>query len=209
MTFGESIQGRDIRKAGDRYAAWEDEIVRVNYVGQHALKRCHALLPHRTCVSIGSRVRQIGIRANKSPYGDEWTEAESDYLKENYQKKSLTQMVKDLEGRTRTAVAQRCKVMKLNRRGRDGWYTAGEVKDILGFSDSYVAKLIKIGYLKAQRHNDNGHRGDAWEIREQAIYDFITTYPLLLQARAVDIVQLINIATKGDIKYDVGAKRNE
>ena len=198
---------QDIRQSGDSWAEWENEILRLNYNGYGALKKCKHLLPHRNLAAIQSHAnRYLGIKAIQRNgvlrFREKWVEWEDAYLEKSYQIESLYTMSKYLE-RTPCAVAQRCKVLNLNRMGRDGWYALSEVALIFGCAKNTVGKLITDNLLVAKRRFQGENPNNMWEIKEDALYNFITKYPDFLQGRIVDMFQLVNILTKGDIKHTV------
>lgn len=144
---------------------------------------------------------QVVSRAAFPKAGDVWTAEEDEFLKENRQKRSIYWLSTQMK-RSKASINWRCQILKINGDGREGWYTQTEVCNILDIGHIMVNKLIKEGRLKANRRNGEGEYKD-WEIREESLYSFITKFPQFLQNRHPDMVQLVDVLTKGDIKYKV------
>jgi hypothetical protein len=186
----------------------EIEILKQEYKGKSPAHRVQKALRERSVVSrsifaIQHKARehnlQLVTRKSFPNGGKEWSEEDDEFLLKYRQQRSLSWLREKLK-RSMAAINWRCSVLNINGDTRDGWYTLVETAEILGMQHVLLGKLIKENKMRAMRRNGKGEYKD-WEIREEDIYAFATRYPQFLQNRNCDMVQLVNILTKGGIKY--------
>ena len=94
-------------------------------------------------------------------------------------------------GRTVTSVKARAGRIGASWRDRDGWYTAQEVSEILGFGPHWVKDRISRGMLTANQ--TGGREQGVWRIQQKDLRDFIRRYPHELIGRNLDVVQVVEI----------------
>jgi hypothetical protein len=201
------IRYRNSRIWGDA----EINLLKQEYNGKSPATKCKLLLiqllgKKRSLYSIQHKAQEYRLQRQyvnlHSRSCKKWTGDEDALLIENRQKYSLTWLSENLK-RSITSVNNRSAILDLKGEARDGWYTYIETAEGLGVSPAMLSNLIKDGKIKAIRRNgDSGNNSD-WEIREENIYSFITRYPQFLQNRRPDMLFLVNILTKGDIKYKI------
>jgi len=188
----------------------EVEIVKQEYKGKSPAQSCKRALKEklnseRSLFAIQHKAKEFGLQivslASFPRNGKDWTEKEDEFLIKNRQRYSLYYCSEKLK-RSLAAINWRCSFLHINGEGRDGWYTLSEASGILGIHVSLLRKIVKDGMLVAKRRNPNVKESD-WEITEDGLYDFMTQYPMFLQNRHCDMVQVIDILTKGGIKYKV------
>jgi hypothetical protein len=186
----------------------EIEIIKQEYKGKDPAHRVQKAMRERlgtmrSIFAIQHKAQELNLqcvtRKSFPNAGKNWTQAEDDFLIEYRQKRSLFWLKKKLK-RSMAAINWRCSVLNINCGVRDGWYTLVETAEIFGMQHELLGKLIKENKIRAMRRNGKGEYKD-WEIKEEDIYAFITRYPQFLQNRNCDMVQLVNILTKGGIKY--------
>jgi hypothetical protein len=189
----------------------EKNLLRLYYNGYGASIKCSRILAEngysRTPCACQSQAKIWGLQTNiNSGRFKDWTKEEDDFLIENAEKHSKYWLSKKLH-RTVNAVIYRRKYLGINGFSKDGWYNLVETAGILGIGYKTTIDLIKNGKLKATERNDGDRRKDFWEITEDSLYQFFTTYPSFLQGRNCDMVQVLAIATKHDFKYKTEAER--
>jgi hypothetical protein len=189
----------------------EIKLLKQEYNGRSPARKCVKLLKERLNIersiyAIQHKAKEYGLQCVQLKSfprgGEDWSESEDKFLLENRQKHSIYWCCEKL-GRSMASVNWRCSHLKINADSRDGWYTLAETAEILGIHISLIRELVRGGKLKATRRNENKGVNSDWEVTEKAIYTFITQFPQFLQNRHPDMVQLVEILTKGDIKYKV------
>ncbi len=188
----------------------EVELLKQEYKGKSPAIKCHKLFKER----LGSNRSVYAIQHMAQKYGlqvvfvasfprshEKWTKEQDEFLINNRQKHSLQWLSEKLQHST-TAINFRSALLKLNGKAKDEWYSLSEVSEGLGISFVMMRNLIDSKKIRATRRNGEGHNND-WEVREEDIYTFLTHYPQFLQNRRPDMLFVINILTKGGIKYKV------
>jgi hypothetical protein len=191
---------------------WQEEeknLLRLYYNGYGASIKCSRILAEngysRTPCACQCRAKILGLQTNiNSGRFKDWTKREDNFLRETTERHSKHWQAKKLH-RTVSAIVYRRKILELNGFGQDGWYNLVQTAEILGIGHKTTIDLIKNGKLKAVKRKDGDNLKDLWEISEDSLYQFFTTYPSFLQGRNCDMVQVLAIATKHDFKYKTGA----
>jgi len=71
------------------------------------------------------------------------------------------------------------------------WYSASEVRRILGCGDSVLKRYIANKELRAMQLSDE--KGYRWKIYRKHLRDFIRTYPDTLTGHNIDIIEVVSI----------------
>ena len=186
-----------MRKTNHGWTDEEREIVRRDYRQTVASRRELANRLGVTEPSVANQIAKMGLakRSDRRP----WTPEENSRLLDLIEKKSPVQIAKSMS-RTMNAVVVQAKRLNASRGNRTGWYTMGEVCEILGMDHHWVRRRIENGSLQATRQNggtpeDNpeDNKGKTWRIEEKDLRKFIRRHPHELNGRNVDLVQLVNI----------------
>jgi len=149
--------------------------------------------------AVKKRAAQLGVAMTKEK---PWSEAElellikSSHLVSNY----IVYKFKKA-GYTRSLNAI---VLKRKRMGYkpEGYYSANSAAQAFGTDAHAITRWIRLGWLKASlrgtaRLPQQG--GDAWLIKESAIYSFIIEHPNEFRLRCVDQRWFLYIITKGKV----------
>jgi len=129
----------------------------------------------------------------------DWKDSEDKYLREHVGFLSYGAMGKHLK-RSMAKVAKRCEFLKIDKDYRDGWFNTTDVAFGFGCTNQHIRDLIYDKKLKAKQDKDD--KKDNWVIKREAIYKYITQYPMELEGRNCDMVFIVDILTDGDIKYN-------
>jgi len=184
------------------YTDAEKEYIRVNYKLTNESKKKLATELGRTFASVDRMTRLLGLQKWHCKY---WLPEHDDYLKEVVGDLSVATIARRMNRGVNTVV-RRIKFLHLHRKAKHGWYSSGEVAEILGCTSMTVRKnYIETGKLKAQPRYDC-ERNIMYEIREADLKNFIIRYSFELQGRNCDMVQIVDILSNG-IKYTTGAER--
>jgi hypothetical protein len=189
----------------------EREILRLHYNGYGCSIKCSRIMKehgfNRTPMACQSQAKILGLQTNiNAGRSRDWTGEEDEFLKENAEKHSKYWLSGKLH-RTVNSVVFRKKFLRINGFSKDGWYNLVETAGIFGINHKTTIDLINSGKLKAIRRNGVDVPKNFWEITEESLYQFLTTYPSFLQGRNCDMVQVLAIATNHDFKYKTGADR--
>jgi excisionase family DNA binding protein len=213
LSVANKMQRMKVKSLNYSFEKWtteEIEILRQEYNGKSPAKKCQKALKERlgkdrTTGAIQHKVKEYGLQVvclkSFPKAGEFWSAREDEFLQENRQRRSIYWLSEKM-GRSLASVNWRCSVLKINADSRDGWYTMKEASEVLGIHVSVLRKLVKEDRIKAIRRN-GGNTDSDWEIKEADIYSFVTRYPQFLQNRKPDMIQLIDILTKGGIKYTI------
>jgi len=193
----------------------EEEILRLNYFGYGAAKKCQRMIREqlgveRTRGSVQAKAKRMCLQTNLASKGwEEWIDTEDNYLIENAQKHSLKWLVKNMptvskKKRTDNAIARRCKILKVNRLVKDGWYDLREVAGIFGCGINTIRKLAEEGKLKGEQRRGKV-ANYVWEFQRPALKNFVMRYPSFLNGRRCDMVQIIDLASSNGIYYRTDA----
>ena len=178
------------------YHNWTDkerDIVRMGYDGS---KERVNELAHRLNVTRGaikSQAAYLGV--TKQSTHRLWSDKEKETLGvliQQYEVRRVAQVMHRSIG----SVASEVRRLKLSRRMRDGWFTMGEVCEVLGVSIEWVKVRIGSGALKARSHYEGtpaDKGGSCWHIELEDLRDFIKRYPRELVGRNVDLVLFVDI----------------
>ena len=159
---------------------------------------------HESCREIGARlgVSQHAVRGQVHKMGlakhnerRPWSEAEKERLAELVPVYSVGKIAKLMKRSVNSVVIQARRI-NASRRDRFGWYTKGEVSEILGQDHHWVQRRIDSGTLKASYHDGErpGQDGQKrWHISERDLKHYLRRYPQELSGRNVDLVQVVNI----------------
>jgi hypothetical protein len=198
------------------YTEAEEEILRLNYFGLYATKKCKRLIRERlgierSIMSIQAKVQRMNLQTNLASRGwDKWNKTEDSFLVENAQKHDIKWLAKNMprrkerKQRTEHAISRRCKFLRINRLAKDGWYTLGEVAGMFGSSRNTIKKLAEEKTLKGEKRK--GEIGDhIWEFQRVALHNFVVRYPMFFNGRRCDMVQIIDLASSNGIYYRTDA----
>jgi len=124
-----------------------------------------------------------------------WTSTEIQFLEDNYSSLSAKQIAKKL-GRSISSVESKAHRLKCSKKNRSGWFTEAEVGHILGVDSGWIRRRVKSGFILDMKPlNGLPSKGKnlPWKITEEALRDFIRTYPEELTGHNVDFVMLVDI----------------
>lgn len=126
-----------------------------------------------------------------------WTPEEEKFLEENYSRLSPLVISRRLH-KSANAVVGKAHRLRVTNKVRDGWFTLGEVAQILGVDPGWIMRRLNNGFkLQMEPHDPERYprKGNhaAWHISEKSLRDFIRRYPEELTGRNVDFVMLVDI----------------
>lgn len=182
-----------------RWTEAEQDIVRRDYQGTMASATAIANHLGVTVYAVKRQVQKLGITRHRMK---DWTSADIEYLEDNIRRLSIIQIARTLK-RSVTAVAVKCKKLKMDRRARDGWYTKKDVTEMLGVDHKWVQARIDSGALIATPRNGNTPHQDGsamWCITEAVLRRYIVTYTEELVGRNVDLVAIVGLLMTGKEK---------
>jgi hypothetical protein len=182
-----------------QYTLEDKEYIRLHDDGTEQTRQRIAEKLGRTMHGIRHMCGRIGVQRWRT---DDWEQWEDDYLREHIGRMCCQDMAKCLH-RGRGKLQSRIIYLRLGRNHRDGWFDTNDVAFGLGCSHTHVLDLINRGKLKAKQ----GGKGKIWVVKKEAIYNYLTTYPMELDGKNCDMVFIVDILTDGDIKYTTGADR--
>ncbi|MBA7711953.1 hypothetical protein ES703_120921 [subsurface metagenome] len=138
------------------------------------------------------QMRRMGL-CPKCAERKSWTPEEEERLAELLGKCCLEKAAYQMH-RTVASLASKAKRLGLTLRGKDGWFTAREVAEILGVPNAWVRRRIESGALKASYHYGIKPGSPfSWHIQKEDLRAFIRHYPEELGGRVVDFIQVVDI----------------
>lgn len=177
-----------------RWTEAERQIIRCEYKHTRASWRELARRFGVTELAVAGQISRMGIGKRSDRWA--WSGEEDERLREITHLYAPS-MVARMMHRSKIAVVQRAKHLRISRRVRDGWFTEKEVGEILGKHPHWVRRRIVTGKLKASYHTPSvkpTKGGSAmWHIAENDLRDFICTYPHELTGSNVDLFMIVDI----------------
>ena len=186
---------------------WTDEeraIVKADYTGTLAsIQRIANKLTNLT----GDNITHYAVRGQVQVMGlalvknRRWTPNEEEELADIMGRYRPTVVARILH-RSVNSVVVKSKRLGCGKRVRTGWYVKTEVASILGVDHKKVQKLIDTEELKATY--ENGHKPSQngmamWHIEEADLRDYIINHSMDLVGRNVDLFQVVEILTAGEL----------
>ena len=185
---------------------WTDEeraMVKADYTGtlasaqRIANKLTNLTGDNITLHAVKGQVQAMGLALIKSR---RWTSDEEEELADIMGRYRPTVVARMLH-RSINSVVVKSQRLGCGKRVRTGWYVKTEVASILGVDHKKVQKLIDAGELKATYENGckPSHNGTMWHIEEADLRDYIINHSMDLVGRNVDLFQIVEILTAGEL----------
>ena len=176
-----------------RWTNEEIDVVRREYQGTHASRDDLAAKLGVTPYAVAGVVSKMGLA--KIVDRKAWTPDEVERLRTLSEEHSLNKVAK-LMGRSVNSVTVKAKRLHISRQDRSGWFTKGEVCQILGKDHKWLQRRIDSGSLPAfwlhgRTPMTGGH--PTWQIKEADMKRFLRKYPDELNGRNVDLVAVVDI----------------
>ncbi len=180
-----------------KYRLWTDEqkeMLRTRYTGNLQSALLLAGLTGHPLHSVVGQLHKLGL-GRRIEYRV-WTPDEEELLAGLITQFPISSVAAKL-GRSINSVACKAQQMRLSRRIRDGYFTQGEVAEILGVAHRWVGARIALKELHAEPLNGYipGNGGSKWHIAESSLRKFIITHATELTGRNVDIAAICSILT--------------
>lgn len=177
----------------------EKEYVRVNYRRNGKSLELIALHLNRTADSITSQISRQGLTNGRENY-KKWSEDDLEFLRENYGEITADKLQRVLN-RSMSTITKKAWKLGLKRFTRSDWYTIEDASKIFGVGLRTARQWIDSGKLNADKvYNLNDGRVRVHRISKDGMRKFIRRYPMELQGRNLDVVQLVEILS--GILYD-------
>lgn len=162
--------------------------------------RDNSLLAHRLERSVSAVKSKASWLGLTKPNGFKpWSPQEDERLGQMVGRLPPARVARRL-GRSVTSVKSRAGRLGLRWGERDGWYTAREVGEILGFGPHWVKGRIRDGSLRASNARDGEAATEQGRsphhtsrIEREDLRAFIRRYPQDLVGRNLDVVQVVEI----------------
>ena len=141
---------------------------------------------------IADRVRKYrqGLKVNNiQRHQKAWSDAEKEYLEDNWGVETLSRLSRQLH-RTKSAVHAKAKKLHLGASTKaDEYLTGSQVAKILNVRRHTVCYWIKYGNLKA-RHTCLVFKRKFWLIRHENLWDWLEKNQDRFDSRKIDILEL-------------------
>lgn len=172
----------------------DDLLLRKNY--KHTTKSLRQLSTQLDVTenSVRQRLTRMGILRQAVL----WTPSEIQFLEENYDKKPNATLARLLH-KSVSSVTAKAHRLRTKKQSRSGWFTLTEVASIFGVDIGWIRRRLKSGQCTLDiAPFDSGRipqkgQYDSWMISEEALRDFIRTYPDELTGCNIDIVMIVDI----------------
>jgi len=139
----------------------------------------------------------LGLARTKEP---DWSEAEIEFLHENYPRKgyvALRNRLKKINGgttRSRTAVVLKARREMINKRSNG--LTMRLMEILLGADHHKIEKWISLGLLCGKRKGTERKKiqgGDMWHFETKDVREFVINNPLEIDIRHVEKMNFIHL----------------
>ncbi len=185
------------KRTKHKWTPEDDSYLRVNFDGSHASISKLAAFLGVGFYAVDTRLSRMGLK-NKGRW-QPWSVEDRERLTELVGQYP-PQTVAETMGRSLYAVRGAVGRFGLRWGFRDGWYTAGEVAQILGVFIEWVHRRIAEGTLIAEEQGVVTHRAGPWRwrIQEMHLRQFILDHAGELVGRNVDLWAVVNIVAQGN-----------
>ena len=183
-----------------RWTAEERELVRVEYRRTYVSATSLAM----RLTSAGDRVTPTAVTALASRLGitktrengqRRWTTDDDERLEKLITQHSMVK-VANLLNRSPRGIQSRLYTLKIQTWACRDWLTAGDVCEVLGVPQKWLASRLETGVLKATWHHGEkpaqcGAR--SWHISHDDLRDFVRQYARDLQGRNLNMVFIVDL----------------